>query len=81
VMHCSSAINTLPATNPIRHGGCLLMQFSTSTPRIRSIRRSRFTRVRTMSSITAMRPTVRFSIRVLSPISPMVARHSRTHVQ
>ncbi len=44
----------------------------------KSTRRSRFTRERTMSSITAMRPTEGSSTLVLSPILPMATRHLRT---
>jgi outer membrane receptor protein involved in Fe transport len=75
-MRCSSAVNTLWVTNPIRHRGCLPMQFSTCMHPINSTRHSRSTRVRTMSSITAMRPMEHSSIPALFPISPTAARHS-----
>src|SRR5216683_2982742 len=79
-MRCSSAVNTLSVTNPIRHRGCRLMRFSTSTPHTRSTRRSRFTRAPTISSITAMRPMELSLTPAQFPISRMAARHSRTRV-
>jgi hypothetical protein len=80
-MHCSSAVNTLSVTNPIRRRGCRLMRSSTCMRSIRSTRHSRSTRVRTMSSTTAMLPMEHSSKPAPFLISPTAARHSPIPVQ